>query len=270
MTSQTNDEFDPKEGRVKLTGQGDILMMGLDRTAKLNGFNPTMLRGIAQAYTELEQNDAYRVGVLYAEGDHFTAGLELDKVAAAMGDSARLVPEGLVDPLGLNDPVKTKPVVAAVQGICYTIGIELMLAADIVIAAQGTRFSQLEVKRGIMATGGATIRMVERAGWGNAMLHLLTGDEFGPEEALRCQFIQQIVPLGDQLSRALEIAAAIAEQGPLSVRATMRNAKLALTDGFDAAVADFEPTQSRLFKSEDVKEGVQSFIERRKAKFSGR
>lgn len=269
MMTEANSDFDPKEGRVKLTANGNILMMGLDRPAKLNGFNPTMLSGIAQAYSELERNNNYRVGVLYAEGDHFTAGLELDKVAAAMGENDSLTPEDLIDPLGLRAPLKTKPIVAAVQGICYTIGIELMLAADIVIAAEGTRFSQLEVKRGIMATGGATIRMVERAGWGNAMLHLLTGDEFGPEEALRCQFIQQIVPAGSQLDRALEIANVIAEQGPLSVKATMANARLALTDGFDAAVADFAPTQKRLFKSNDVREGVQSFIERRKANFTG-
>jgi enoyl-CoA hydratase/carnithine racemase len=267
--TEEDSKFDPKEGRVTQTANGKILMIGLDRAAKLNGFNPKMLKEIAEAYTELEQNDDYRAGVLYAEGDNFTAGLELDKVADAMGNSARLMPKGCVDPLGLTAPYKTKPVVAAVQGICYTIGIELMLAADIVIAAEGARFSQLEVKRGIMATGGATIRMVERAGWGNAMLHLLTGDEFGPEEALRCNFVQQIVPKGEELNRAVEIAGMIAEQGPLSVRATLANSRTFLTGGFDAAVSDFEAIQTNLFKSNDVKEGVQSFIERRKAKFTG-
>ena len=70
-----------------------------------------------------------------------------------------------------------KPLVIAVQGICFTVGVELMLSADIVVAADDCRFSQMEVKRGIMARGGATIRMVERAGWGNAMRYLLTGDE---------------------------------------------------------------------------------------------
>ena len=87
------------------------------------------------------------------------------------------------------------------QGITFTIGIELMLAADVVVAASDCRFSQLEVKRGIMATGGATIRMVERAGWGNAMRYLLTGDEFDVATALRLGFVQEVTAPGDQLNR---------------------------------------------------------------------
>ena len=86
----------------------------------------------------------------------------------------------------------------------WTLGIELMLAADIVVAADNCRFSQLEVKRGIMATGGATLRMAERAGLGNALLHLLTGDEFGSAEALRLNFVQKVVPAGQQLAEALK------------------------------------------------------------------
>ena len=82
------------------------------------------------------------------------------------------------------------------QGICFTLGIELMLAADIVIAAEDCRFAQIEVKRGIMPAGGATVRMVERAGWGNAQRYLLTGDEFGAAEALRLGFVQEVVPAG--------------------------------------------------------------------------
>ena len=96
----------------------------------------------------------------------------------------------------------------AVQGITYTLGIELMLAADIVVAADNCRFSQLEVKRGIMATGGATLRLAERAGMGNALLHLLTGDEFGSAEALRLNLVQRVVPAGQQLNEALNIAQA--------------------------------------------------------------
>ena len=102
--------------------------------------------------------------------------------------------------------IRTKPLVCAVQGICFTLGIELMLAADIVVAADDCRFAQIEVKRGIMPAGGATVRMVERAGWGNAQRYLLTGDEFGSAEALRLGFVQEVVPAGRQKERALEIA----------------------------------------------------------------
>ena len=187
-----------------------------------------------------------------------------------MGQKNLLVEPGQIDPCNNLPPFRSKPVVAAVQGITYTIGIELMLAADIVVAASDCRFSQLEVKRGIMATGGATIRMVERAGWGNAMRYLLTGDEFNCDLALRFGFIQEVVEPGRQFEAALEIARRIAAQGPLSVSATLHNARLAVEQGPAAAVADFDPTQKRLMASEDVKEGVASFVERRAARFQGR
>jgi enoyl-CoA hydratase/carnithine racemase len=95
-----------------------------------------------------------------------------------------------------------------VQGICFPLGIELMLAADIVIAASDCRFAQLEVKRGIMPAGGATLRMVERAGWGNAQRYLLTGEEFGAAAALRLGLVQEVVAPGEQKKRALALAAA--------------------------------------------------------------
>jgi enoyl-CoA hydratase/carnithine racemase len=160
--------------------------------------------------------------------------------------------------------------VVAVKGITYTLGIELMLAADIVVAADDCRFSQLEVKRGIMATGGATLRMAERAGLGNALLHLLTGDEFGSAEALRLNFVQKVVPSGTELEEALAIADAIAAQAPLAVTATRLNTLKAVEQGPVVAMHEFIETQQRLSRSEDAAEGVRSFVERRGARFQGR
>ncbi|HUR89757.1 MAG TPA: enoyl-CoA hydratase-related protein, partial [Ramlibacter sp.] len=137
-------------------------------------------------------------------------------------------------------------------------------------AADDCRFSQLEVKRGIMATGGATLRMSQRAGLGNAMLHLLTGDEFDAKEALRLNFVQKIVPAGQELDEALRIAHEIASQAPLAVIATRLNAVKAVEQGPAAATADFVATQTRLANTDDAKEGVRSFVERRAAKFQGR
>jgi enoyl-CoA hydratase/carnithine racemase len=164
---------------------------------------------------------------------------------------------------------RTKPMVVAVQGITYTLGIELMLAADIVVAADNCRFSQLEVKRGIMATGGATLRMAERAGMGNALLHLLTGAEFGSAEALRLNFVQRVVPAGQQLNEAIRIAEAIAVQAPLAVVATRQNVLKAVEQGPLVAMHEFISVQKTLSNSEDAKEGVQSFIEKRAARFTG-
>ena len=153
-----------------------------------------MLTEMAEAFTAFQRDEEAWVGLLFAHGANFTAGLELDKVAPVMRERGSVYPVGTVDPLSLRPPLRTKPLVCAVQGICFTLGIELMLAADIVIAADDCRFAQIEVKRGIMPAGGATIRMVERAGWGNAQRYLLTGDEFGAAEALRLGFVQEVVP----------------------------------------------------------------------------
>jgi enoyl-CoA hydratase/carnithine racemase len=139
-----------------------------------------------------------------------------------------------------------------------------------VVAADNCRFSQLEVKRGIMATGGSTLRMAERAGMGNALLHLLTGDEFDSAEALRLNFVQRVVPAGTQLREALNMAQAIAAQAPMAVVATRQNVLKAVEDGPLVAMHEFITVQKTLSNSEDAKEGVQSFIEKRAARFAGK
>src|SRR5213079_2085407 len=111
-----------------------------------------------------------------------------------------------------------KPVVTAVQGICFTVGIEMALAGDIVVAAEGTRFCQMEAKRGIAPLGGAHFRYLTRTGWGNAMYHLLRADEFDAQRALQLGFVQEVVPHGRQLERAIELASEICQCAPLGLR----------------------------------------------------
>ena len=138
------------------------------------------------------------------------------------------------------------------------------------VAADDCRFSQLEPARGIHATGGATFRFPERAGWGNAMYHLLTSDEFDAAEAYRIGLVQEVVPAGTQLDRAVELAERIATQAPLAVQATKASARRYLNEGVDACIASLGPVQARLLSTEDAHEGVQSFVERRLARFTGR
>ena len=258
------------DGRIATELRGRVVVITIARPKKLNGFSVRMIRELAAAYTALEENDDAWVGLLCAEGAHFTAGLQLDQLGPYMARGETVWPEADVDPLSLRARKRTKPVVVAVQGITYTLGIELMLAADIVVAAHDCRFAQLEVKRGIMATGGATLRMMERAGWGNAMRYLLTGDEFDAATALRLGFVQEVVPAGSQFARALEIAERIAAQAPLAVRATIASSRLAVEEGEAAAIAQFRATQARLANSADAKEGVASFVDKRAARFTGR
>lgn len=261
------------EGCIDTSVVGEVLQICINRPAKRNGFTPKMFRELGEAYTRLDDDPDLRVGVLCAEGAHFTAGLDLPSMAPLMQRGEKAVPAGLVDPLDLGMEGyrrRTKPMVVAVKGITYTLGIELMLAADIVVAAADCRFSQLEVQRGIMATGGATLRMAERAGAGNALLHLLTADIFDSTEALRLHFVQQVVPAGEELAQAHCIARAIAAQAPLAVQATLHNVRKAIEMGPQMAMQEFLSVQQGLSRSADAAEGLRAFIEKRPARFQGR
>lgn len=261
------------EGSISTEIRDHLFLIGLNRPRKYNGYTPTMARQLGEAMTRLDEDDALWVGVIFGHGDHFTAGLDLPKWTGRMqagGQAASEEDESeRLDIVGLGRACR-KPIVTACQGISFTFGIELALGGDIVIAAEDCRFSQLEPKRGIHATGGATLRFVERCGWGNAMYHLLTADEFDAHEAHRIGLVQEVVPVGRQLDRAIEIAEQIAACAPLAVQATKASSRRYLLEGHRAAAEALNPVQSELLASEDAQEGVQSFIERRQARFTGR
>ena len=264
-------EADPEIGRITSTLTDNIFYIGIDRPTKLNGFTPEMFKQIAKAYTNYENNSKALCAVVFSHGPNFTAGIDLPKIAPYMksGNREYLHPKNLIDPLGLRGLIRTKPVVCAVRGITFTYGVELSLACDVTIAADNCRFSQLEVLRGIMPTGGATIRFVQRAGWGNAMKYLLTGLEFNSEEALKMNIVQEVVTPNKVFTRAKEIAISIASAAPLAVRETIKSSKLALETGSEAAVSEFDSTQEMLALSNDAKEGVEAFKNKRKPNFKG-
>lgn len=250
--------------------EGGIFVMTLDREAKRNGMTPEMWDQLCNAYETLEADGTLRVGLLRATGPHFTGGLDLPRWREArQGQSILLTPQGRRDPMGLTGPQRKKPLVVAVEGICYTVGIELALAADIVVAGASARFSQLEVKRGAIPYGGATIRMVQRAGWGNAMSVMLTGDEFTTETALRFGIVQKSVADGSAFDEALAIARRIAVAAPLAVSSTIANARYALDAPLEDAVRMIDESMEVLRHTRDVEEGARSFIERRPPVFKG-
>jgi enoyl-CoA hydratase len=263
-------DTDPTLDTVTLERDGHVLVMGLNRPEKRNAFNVAMLADLSRAYALLERDDDLRAGVLLAHGDHFTAGLDLVDVAPLIAEGRDPMPDDGRDPWRLDGPW-TKPVVAAAQGRCLTLGIELLLAADIRVAAADTGFAQIEVLRGIYPFGGATIRLPRQSGWGNAMRWLLTGDEFDAAEAHRIGLVQEVAPDGAAAkARARELAHTIADHAaPLGVQATLASAQRAIGEGESAAIAALRPEVTRLFGTADAAEGVQSFVERRAARFAG-
>jgi enoyl-CoA hydratase/carnithine racemase len=259
------------EPRITLDRDGQVLLIGFNRPAKRNATDLRMLQELSLAYGELERDPELRAALVYAQGDHFTGGLDLADIGPRIGaDGIDIVPEGGINPWQVSGTQLSKPVVIAVQGICLTLGIELILASDIAVAAESTSFAQIEVARGILPFGGATIRFPRAVGWGNAMRWILTGDSFDAAEAHRIGLVQEVVPDGEQYARGLALAQRIAAQAPLAVQAALANARAAVRDGDAAAEARLQPELVRLVASEDAHIGMEAFLTRQPASFVGR
>jgi enoyl-CoA hydratase len=256
------------EGRVEHERHGHILKIVINNPAKKNAFSPEMMEQLSDAFTLLDRDAGLWIGVLCAAGDNFTAGLDMPKF---FGPNAtrKPRPEGNIDPFGLANRCR-KPVVTAVQGIVFTIGIEMMLAGDIVVAADDCRFCQMESKRGIAPLAGAHFRYITRAGWGNAMYHLMLCDEFSAAEAYRIGLVQEVVPAGQQVERAMQIARLINANAPLGIQVTKEAGRKFIEAGEKAAVDVIPMIRERVMETADAAEGIKSFVERRAAVFQGR
>ncbi|MEP6482382.1 MAG: crotonase/enoyl-CoA hydratase family protein [Rhodoglobus sp.] len=256
--------------RITVERDGHVLLIGFDRVEKRNAADLRLLQELALAYGELERDPELRVGFVFAHGEHFTGGLDLADVGPRIGaDGLDMVPDGGINPWQVEGQQITKPVVIAVQGTCLTLGIELMLASDIVVAADSATFAQIEVARGILPFGGATIRFPRAVGWGNAMRWILTGDTFDAAEALRIGLVQEVVPHGQQYARGLELAQRVAGQAPLAVQAALASARLAVREGDAAAEAALQPELVLLTQTEDARIGMHAFLTRQPATFIG-
>lgn len=256
--------------RLTTRRHGFVFEIVLDRPDKLNAFDLQMLRELAAALTEFEDDPTLRCALLAANGKAFTAGLDLAEVGPAVQHGEALFPKGGVDPLGLEGRRRTKPLVMAVQGYCFTIGIELLLASDIRVAADDAVFGQIEIARGIFPFGGATVRLPMVAGWGNAMRYLLTADRFDAAEAHRIGLVQEVVAPEALRAHALALAERVAAQAPLGVRATLESGRETLHEGPDAAIAALLPKARELMETEDAAEGLRSFVERRAGNYRGK
>jgi enoyl-CoA hydratase/carnithine racemase len=249
---------------------GHVLLIGLNRVTKRNAFDPPMFHDLARAYGSYESDPDLWCAVVFGHGPHFTGGIDLAQFARLFEQDDPFAQDAdQIDPFSMRSHL-SKPLVMAVQGITFTIGIEMLLAADIRISSSDARFAQLEIARGLYPLGGATFRLVREAGWGNAMRYLLTADEFGAAEALKMGLVQEVTEPGQQLERAVAIAERIAAQAPLGVQATLRSARMGLLEGEAIAAARIREDMRAILLSDDFREGLASFRERRSASFAGK
>lgn len=258
------------QGKVSREVRGHLFLIGLDRASKRNAFDSHMIQDLSLALTEYENNPELRCAVVFAHGDHFTAGLDLVELQPKLAEGVFNFSDDIVNPWGTVGRQRTKPLVTAVQGYCYTAGIELMLNSDIVVANENTQFTQIEVQRGILPFGGATVRFVQAAGWAKAMKYVLTGDLFYAQTAYEMNLVTEVIEGNNQLIRALELAERIAQAAPLAVQAALKSAHQAFLHSPEIAFGNLQDLLSPLLTSEDAKEGVNAMLERRAPRFQGK
>ena len=256
---------------IEVHAQNHMLSIGVCRPEKMNALSREMFHRIGAALHQLEHDPELRVALVWAEGAHFTSGIDLVDWKDAFASGRAYPPNaGELDMFGLNGARLTKPVVIALQGRCYTWGWEWLLNCDVRIAASDTRFAMLEVTRGFYACGGATLRLPREIGWAHAQRYLLTGDELDASEAHRLGMVNELVAPGTQRARALAIAERIAAAAPLGVQGSLQSARNAWLHGEAHEITAMYPRLAGIMRSEDVQEGVRSFVERRAAVFKGR
>lgn len=258
-----------QNGKISREIRGSIMLIGLDRADKRNAFDSHMINDLSLALTEYEDNAALRCAVIFAHGEHFTAGLDLLELQPKLASGVFDFTAQQINPWGTSSRQRRKPIIAAVQGYCFTAGIELMLNADLVIAQDNCQFAQMEVQRGILPFGGATVRFVQAAGWAKAMRYLLTGDSFDAQTALDLNLINEITSAAP-LARAIELAEHIARAAPLAVQATLASAQDGVWHGPETAFQHLQQHLGTLLHSQDAQEGVKAMIERRAPQFTGK
>jgi enoyl-CoA hydratase/carnithine racemase len=257
---------------VTVERRGEIALIGLNRPFIQNRLDPPTRVRLAEAFYQYEHDQSLRALVLFGHGEHFSRGIDVDASQAAITAGQRTLNRpAVIDPLGKSTPHLTKPVVVVAHGDTWNLGHEIYLAADIRIAAANTRFGQDENTHGRFPGGGATVRFVREAGWGNAMRYMLTGDHWSADESYRMGITQAIAPTPEAaLDAGVAMAQKIAGCGPLSVRATLASAHQ-LIDPVEAdALSKLDAAYGALYRTQDFIEGRRAEAEGRPPRYQGK
>ena len=244
---------------------GGILLITLNRPDQRNAVNAAVARGVAEALDRLDDDDALQVGILTGAGKGFCAGMDLKAFVA--GERPQVEGRGFA---GIVQRGARKPLIAAIEGFAVAGGFEVALACDLIVAARGARLGIPEVKRGLVAAGGALIRLPRRIPYHLAMELALTGDPIDAERAHAVGLVNRLAEPGQAVAVARELAAAVVPNGPLAIAASKR----ILAEAGDWSQAEAWERQGSIsepvFTSEDAREGATAFAERRDPVWKGR
>jgi len=257
---------------ITVERRDQIARIGLNRTFIQNRLDPPTRLRLAETFYQYEHDPSLRAAVLFGHGENFSRGIDVDASQAAIAAGRRTVTgQKVIDPLGKSTPRLSKPLVVVVHGDTWNLGHELYLAGDIRIAAANTRFGQDENTHGRFPGGGATVRFVREAGWGNAMRYMLTGDHWSAEESYRMGITQQIAPTpAAALELGTEMAQKIAACAPLSIAATLVSAHQVIDPVEADALSKLDAAYSALYRTQDFLEGRRAEAEGRPPKYQGK
>jgi enoyl-CoA hydratase len=251
---------------VTYTADGRVGIITLDRPEARNAVNGELATGVEAALDDFEADDGIQAVVITGNGPTFSAGADLKLIAAGRGAEMATARGNFAGLVRRDFP---KPIIAAVNGAAFAGGFEIVLACDLVVAAEEAQFGIPEVKRGLFAAAGALIRLPKRIPLALATELAITGDPIDAHRALQLGLVSRVVPLAEVVDAALELAARIAANGPLAVRKTLQMVREAgdLTEE-EAWPRNFELAME-VFASKDSIEGATAFAEKRPPRWTG-
>jgi enoyl-CoA hydratase len=244
--------------------RGGVLVIELNRPHARHAFNRALSSALSDTLDRLDADPSLSAGVLTGAGGTFSSGADLKGIL--QGDRPHTEKRG---GFGIMKRPPDKPLIAAVEGYAVAGGFELALSADLIVAARDAKFGLPEVKRGLVAVGGALFRLPRRIPYHVAMEMALTGELVGAERLFELGLVNRVVPPGETLSAALSLAAVIAENGPLALRATKQIVFHASGWSDEAGWVEQRALAEPALRSEDAKEGPRAFAEKRKPVWRG-
>jgi enoyl-CoA hydratase len=245
-----------------------VALIAIEGAGRRNALDLTAFRALAAAWRALEETDDARVGVVTGNGTDFCSGADLSSIAAGIAEAVRAGHRaaavwGDIHGAVLRDAQLTKPVISAVEGICFGAGMELVGASDIRIAGASARFALPEVRHGVIASGGSLARLPRQIPYAHAMQLLLTGAEAGAARMADLGFVNEVVPDGQARERALALAEVIAANAPQAVRATKRAVSAGLGTDLAAAYAIEDGLSREILTGPEAQEGARAFADKR-------